>query len=228
MKRPLAALLAASALFAAPRADALINGSSTLAPLFPEVVRLRTSSSMCSGTIVGPRAIVTAKHCVTSRPTSIAYGGQHYSLRFFVSSTDDLAVGVTDRDIRAARFATIGGAVERGDAVHLLGYGCTLPRGGGRAGELRLGSSRVVDTSGPYIVSRSTDGGTLCYGDSGGPAFVREDGRRLLVGVNSRGDIRTTNIDVDLGAPRSQAFLRKVAERGVAICGIDVRCPQHA
>ncbi len=216
-------------------APAMINGSPLWGPMYPEVVRVRSLKTRCTAVIVGPRAILTAAHCVKATDGSFMHRGERYEVKLVASphyqgERHDLALGVTDRPIAGATYATLGSGVRAGDAIDMVGYGCTEPGGGGKKGELRLGTSRVVAFAKTFfMVARAPGGGAVCYGDSGGPVFVRKNGARRLVGIIARGDIEDTSYVISLEAARSRGFLKRTADRlGAELCGFNLLCPDSA
>jgi hypothetical protein len=104
----------------------------------------------------------------------------------------------------------------------LVGFGCIHPGGGGgNDGKLRVGNTVATGFNNFDVISKKASGAVLCFGDSGGPAYI--DGK--LVAVASKGDIWTTNYHTRLDAPESQSFLASTAkEAGVEICGINADC----
>jgi Trypsin len=108
----------------------------------------------------------------------------------------------------------------------LLGYGCTDTSGnGGNDGILRTGETVITDFSNLDMVSQRPNGAALCFGDSGGPAFVSNRGQHLLLGVNSKGNIKDTNYNTRTDIEPTTTFLRNfAASNGVDICGINKNC----
>lgn len=233
MKRhfQLLVLLFVIAFFFFPRAYAVINGTRQMSSLFPEVVRLQSRKTLCTATIIGPRVVLSAAHCASPRGAAFVYGGELYKVKYVKSrlySTrgHDIAVGLVDREIKDASYAIIpplrDSPLAIGGAIHLAGYGCTKKSGVG-AGKLRVGSTHVFGLDDENFVS--IGGGAVCFGDSGGPTFVRKNGQRHLVGVNSRGNIRNISIGVRVDSDSSHQFFQKVAKRfKVAICGVTEEC----
>lgn len=199
---------------------------------FPEVVRLQSGREVCTGTIVGPRAVLSAAHCADLKNTFFVYGGERYNVNFassseYKSKEHDVAVALTSRDIKAASFASIGSGLRHGSTLFLAGFGCT--RRGGKSGLLHMGATKVIGMDEDHVLSFSKSGGVLCQGDSGGPAFLKDGDRRYVVAVNSAGDIRNINLNVRLDSPLSRAFLHRVVEKfRVVICGISSRCGRTA
>ena len=233
IKATLAAVFA-SAVVSAPRASAVINASpetpANTANRFPQVVEIRSAGEVCTGTIVGPRVIVSAAHCADLKNPVALHAGQRYAVRYtssleYPKREHDVAVALTNRDIVDAHFGSIGGGVHHGSVITLAGYGCT--QRGGTSGALHTGATKVIGMDADHLLSYSDGGGVLCQGDSGGPAFLRADGRDVLVAVNSAGDNRNINLNVRLDSALSRNFLKRIAERfHVAICGITRTCPK--
>lgn len=219
------------------QAEALIGASSEpserVGRRFPEVVQLRSRTEVCTGTIVGPRVVLSAAHCADLKSAYFVYQDQRYEVKFttsgdYTAKEHDVAVALTTREIKGAHPIAIGSGMKHGSRLTLAGFGCTVK--GGATGRLHMGDTRVIGMDNDHVLSSSKDGSVLCAGDSGGPAFLAEGTTHTLVAVNMAGDIQNVNLNVRLDSQLSQSFLRKVADRfRVAICGITMRCkpPSH-
>lgn len=203
----------------------LINGQPVDREDWPEVVRIQTSGG-CTATLVGSNCAITAAHCGDDGQTGRLELFDGSSVRFTViqmpqynSPNHDLSV-LRLHDSVDVPFAEVGldHVFTNGQSILLAGYGCTTSSGtGGNDGILRIGPSRVVGHSGTDVVTQwiEQNGAALCYGDSGGPMFTREAsaGNRVLVAVNSKGNIRDTNYNMQLNLPEVRTFLEGVADR---------------
>jgi hypothetical protein len=149
----------------------------------------------CSGTVIGPTAVVTAAHCLQSGTAivRINFSTKEIEAASFVASpgyhgntSDSLDVGVviasqplgqpaipllTSRDPVAGETAVIAGWGQ-----DLFGQGFTL-----RAGQTTIGQVGPIYIVNPYSISSP---GT-CAGDSGGPLLVSVGGTYALAGVIS-------------------------------------------
>jgi len=219
----------------------LINGTPADIRDWPASVYARTSSSACSSTIVGERVVLSAGHCMRNNGTiSFSVGGNEYTAvcthhpEYRNNSTADWALCLTDKSVTGITFENVSSTVKvsKGMAVLLTGYGCTKPSGsGGNDGVFRTGEAVVTDMPYKSDYDVTTKGGAaLCYGDSGGAAYIVEnisggttDGsaKREIFGVNSRGDIRTYSYLPALGLTVMQNFASSfMAKHGVHICGL--------
>lgn len=224
----------------------LINGRPAGEGEFPEAVYVAFGSSRCSASIVGEQVLLSAAHCARNGARGRFQVGQTlYSTEgcarhpAYPRRDVDLLLCKITRAVEGVKPAQIGGEVKRGDKITIVGYGCTRPGGGGgNDGILRVGTAEVVGFSGHDIVSR---GSGLCYGDSGGPAYVHmEDAygeRHIQVSVNSKGNIRDTNYTAITYNETATAWMRRFAEANeVDICGVTKdcfepeveRCPEEA
>jgi len=204
---------------------ALIGGE---AAAFPEVVRLQASGEkVCTGTIIGPRTIVSAAHCVNADSPFFIYKGERYAVRYIASEDQarghDIALAVTHKKIKGAIFARLGQGLKHGVKILMAGFGCTVK--GGAPGSLHAGENKVIGLDEDHVLAASKSGSVLCEGDSGGPAFVTDGVRRWLVGVSSLSDISKININVRLDSRLSHAFLKTAARLNrLEICGISKDC----
>lgn len=183
----------------------LIGGSPVLPGDFPASVYASMGASRCTATLVNTRVLLMAAHCVSNN------GSAKFSIRdrkfeaicthhpmYRSNYTADFALCRVLEPVEYVTFETMDltPSVAVNEKLLLTGYGCTQAGGGGgNDGIYRAGYAPVLKV--PSATSTNFDMVTkgtsaLCYGDSGGPVFkIQTTGRRVLVGINSRGDIRT-------------------------------------
>ena len=206
----------------------LINGEEVDKTKYPAVIRINDS---CTATVVGPRVIITAAHCADNRSVSTfttrgrTYKARIYHSRYYRFHDHDIALGITDEEIVGVNPYSIGGKAQLGEKLQIFGYGCTQSPGtGGNDGILRTGMATMTSYSRLDVVS--TDGAALCFGDSGGPAFVKtEDGTGKVLGINSKGNIKDTNYNTRTDLQVSKDFFERFARHfKTDICGVNVDC----
>jgi secreted trypsin-like serine protease len=211
------------------------------------LAKVMGGTALCTGSLIDKDLIVTAGHCVPSKPSNLkivfardilgASSGSIVSPKGFVRHPNyDSAVNDQDmNDIALVRFegglpagyaaATLledRGDLRDGGDVTLAGYGITSgnqsDNSHGKAGILRKVDTTIVKAQyGKSEVSLDqTKGHGACHGDSGGPAFIRnESGKLRLFGVTSRGpedmpdDCASTAIYTNILAHKD--FLKKAA-----------------
>lgn len=190
---------------------------------------------MCTATIIGPRVVLTAAHCVNDKTTmQIAIAGgtatvrcnHHDSYAPANNFRNDIALCLASTNLtlppleRYERLNVTPSLPSTNASVILLGFGCTSKDPDSKtSGYLHQGPSTVAYKMDNRI--NMGNGAVLCEGDSGGAAYLQVGDRRSVIGVNSTraGDFSYSNV-TNVAAPEIATFIASWSEANAApICG---------
>jgi secreted trypsin-like serine protease len=188
-------------------------------PVTKSTVGIRPADSagerLCTGSIIAPHVVVTAAHCLrlgetleiaftndATDPTSARArvtkkkGHPDFDLTDNIeTAVNDIALLVFEGEAPAnyapVKLASRKRVLKEGTKIVLAGYGVDRPNGHEGAGTLRRTEVEILkpDFSPTTITVNQRNGTGACFGDSGGPAFVKTKGGALrLVGLTSGGN----------------------------------------
>jgi secreted trypsin-like serine protease len=168
---------------------------------------------VCTGTLIAPRVVLTAAHCVANAGSRLpdfttlaeisgaTRANSRHSRRAYVhpafdpratGAVHDIALVELDSpldDVAVERILDPAGAstaVAVGARVEILGYGVAADRRG-LGGQRHAKPTRISGVAGDEIVIGGPGEAQDCVGDSGGPSFsFGADGSRRIAGVSSR------------------------------------------
>ncbi len=158
----------------------------------------------CSGVMLTSRLALTAAHCMKNGISGLLVSNETYPNNFVPAvgwamspnyvptqgignhGASDIAIVVLEyapgwptRELYRAPVDWIG---DFNRPVRVVGYGAEDASGQG-AGVRRTGNGMIMTAEGGFVNLRGDS--TQCYGDSGGPSFIDDQGVEKVLGVSS-------------------------------------------
>ncbi len=205
---------------------------------YPQIVKvvLPGGRGLCTGSVIAPRAVLTAAHCVTDNGSYRAYTSAGSRATYLVENfgngelgdVHDVALLVFSQDLPGPYMPLGFHSVAVTDAVRLVGFGCNDLDSRLGTGVKRTGTNRIVNIDDFLVLATPLDvpqshrvlgpenlAGS-CFGDSGGPLLRFTGGQLRVVGVAHAGgwnDTQLVSRYVNLSRPEIIEFFHEVDER---------------
>ena len=177
----------------------IVNGGEPDTDIQQSTVFVNLGGGTCTATLIADSFALSASHCFQgNRGASIGFGNsinsrtfrpveQTYQDRERGDFTLLKFTGGIPQDFKPALLPSRDFALRQNQEVIIAGFGQSTRRGG--AGQLLQGESVIRGIQGKWIdLNSASKNFSLCYGDSGGPTYVRSDAGLVVIGVTSSGD----------------------------------------
>ena len=179
----------------------IVNG--TLYSGHPAAVYVDLGGGSCTGTLISPSIILTAKHCtegVSVKSIEVMFGNNAYGSGTWIPAVhyENNPKGYSGGpgDLALITLASPGPTdpipVNTADPnkligidVHIVGFGVTGEYKSD-SGVKRHGWTKLTYVE-PGLVYTSVKPSSTCYGDSGGPNFITLDGKEYVLAATSFG-----------------------------------------
>jgi secreted trypsin-like serine protease len=195
----------------------IINGkeiSTSRSSVVEILMRSSNSLFLCSGSLLTPRAVLTASHCVSRNPKNmrVVINGRHFAVRqvrVHPQAVKQETTGLILNDVAILTLSKptnkpkisllLSASPAANDLVSIFGFGLDQY---GKVGILRQGTALVQNVTTNFVATiyQSISQSDTCNGDSGGPAIFRYTDasgvdRAGIIGIISAG----TSLDCSVG-----------------------------
>jgi V8-like Glu-specific endopeptidase len=215
----------------------------------PAVGAVMTSSTLCTGTLISSKVVVTAAHCMAGGlvPKWFTLGGDIYypsttltivksiphpqygaqAVDGYMLSVHDIAVVILKDKAPVApmKFRTSSLVGTEGKGITFVGYGKSSIYQDQSGYKYSVGSTiGDVNSQGFWNFTNSNNPKNTCVGDSGGPALLNNGGTEEVISVVSAGDANCVengwNTRIDIHAQWLQGIINQYDPGGVEVkCG---------
>jgi len=222
--------------------SSIVNGSSYSG--HPAAVYVDLGGGSCTGTLISPSIVLTAKHCtegVSYKSIEVMFGNDAYGSGTWIKAVHyennpkgysggpgDLALitlaspGPTD----PIPVNTTNPNSLIGIDVHIVGFGVTGEYKSD-SGKKRHGWTSLLEVE-PGLVYTSVKPSSTCYGDSGGPNFITLSGKEYVLAATSFGTAACgSGLDASARTDDSITWIEKYVathEKFAGTCELDGKC----